>query len=163
MSHVVSEGSRIEMEMATTCDDLADSRLERDVVRAQHTTLLAQFAELEVRGGQVAVLEQKMAAGEAGLEQVKAARDALAAQLQQVLISTMLEHIVFQFVFWETVQHPQNTAWSLKYSRIDADRTIAVSMHYRGTSLIRNSHPPRTTIGPYAYSYCRVLRGRFSF
>ena len=28
---------------------------------------------------------------------------------------------------------------------------------FRGNSLIRNSHPPGTTIGPYAYSYCRVL------
>ena len=31
---------------------------------------------------------------------------------------------------------------------------------YRGTSLIRNSPPPRTTIGPQAYSYCRFLMGR---
>ena len=30
---------------------------------------------------------------------------------------------------------------------------------YRGTSLIRNSPPPRTTIGSWAQSYCRVLRG----
>ena len=31
---------------------------------------------------------------------------------------------------------------------------------YRGTSLIRNTHPPRTTLGPQAgQGYCRVLRG----
>ena len=28
-----------------------------------------------------------------------------------------------------------------------------------GTSLIRNSHAPRTTIGPWAKAYCRVLGG----
>ena len=28
---------------------------------------------------------------------------------------------------------------------------------YRGTSLIRKRPPPRTTIGPKAYTYCRVL------
>jgi hypothetical protein len=30
---------------------------------------------------------------------------------------------------------------------------------YRGTWLIRNRHPPRTDIGPWTYSYCRVLGG----
>ena len=30
---------------------------------------------------------------------------------------------------------------------------------YRGTSLIRITHPPRITIGPWAQAYCRVLRG----
>ena len=30
---------------------------------------------------------------------------------------------------------------------------------YRGTWLIRNTHPPRTTIGPQAKGLCRVLRG----
>ena len=32
-------------------------------------------------------------------------------------------------------------------------------MQRRGTSLIRNTHPPRTTIGFWALGYCRVLRG----
>ena len=30
---------------------------------------------------------------------------------------------------------------------------------YRGTALIRHAHHPRTTIGPEAYPYCRVLGG----
>ena len=30
---------------------------------------------------------------------------------------------------------------------------------YKGTLLIRKRPPPRTTIGPYAQAYCRVLRG----
>ena len=30
---------------------------------------------------------------------------------------------------------------------------------YRGTSLTRNTHPPRITLGPLALGYCRVLRG----
>ena len=30
---------------------------------------------------------------------------------------------------------------------------------YRGTSVLRNRHPPGTTIGPQSYSYCRVLGG----
>ena len=30
---------------------------------------------------------------------------------------------------------------------------------YRGTSLVRNSPPPRPTIGPQAWSYCRVPGG----
>ena len=30
---------------------------------------------------------------------------------------------------------------------------------YRGASLIRNTHPPRTTMGLKALGYCRVLRG----
>jgi len=29
---------------------------------------------------------------------------------------------------------------------------------YRGTSLIRKHTHPRTAIGPYAYTYCRILR-----
>ena len=33
---------------------------------------------------------------------------------------------------------------------------------YRGTSLIRNSQPPRIAIGPYADAYCRFL-GRVGF
>ena len=33
------------------------------------------------------------------------------------------------------------------------------SAPYRGTSLIRNAHPPRTTIGPLAKAYCRVVGG----
>jgi hypothetical protein len=35
------------------------------------------------------------------------------------------------------------------------------TVEYRGTSLIRNSPPPRTIIGPYVQSYCRVLAGRY--
>ena len=31
--------------------------------------------------------------------------------------------------------------------------------HYRVTSRIRNTHPPRITIGPYAEGYSRVLLG----
>jgi len=31
---------------------------------------------------------------------------------------------------------------------------------YRDTSLIRNRPPRRTTIGPWAQPYCRVLKGR---
>ena len=34
---------------------------------------------------------------------------------------------------------------------------------YRGILLIRNRTPPRTTIGPYAYAYCRVLEVEFSY
>ena len=30
---------------------------------------------------------------------------------------------------------------------------------YRGTSLIRNTHPPRIATGPRAEGSCRVLRG----
>ena len=30
---------------------------------------------------------------------------------------------------------------------------------YRGTSLIRNAHLHRTSIGPWAWAYCRVLGG----
>ena len=30
---------------------------------------------------------------------------------------------------------------------------------WRGTSLIRNTHPPRMTIGPEARACCRVLEG----
>ena len=30
---------------------------------------------------------------------------------------------------------------------------------YRGTSLMRKRPPPRTTIGPWAWAYCRVLGG----
>ena len=30
---------------------------------------------------------------------------------------------------------------------------------YGGTSLTKNSHLRMTTIGPYAWGYCRVLRG----
>ena len=30
---------------------------------------------------------------------------------------------------------------------------------YRGTSLIRNTHPYRITIGPQVWGYCKVLRG----
>ena len=30
---------------------------------------------------------------------------------------------------------------------------------YRGTSRMRNSQPPRISIGPWAYAYGRVLRG----
>ena len=30
---------------------------------------------------------------------------------------------------------------------------------YRGTSLTRNTLPSRTTMGPEAQGYCRVLRG----
>ena len=30
---------------------------------------------------------------------------------------------------------------------------------YRGTSLIRNTHPPKINKGLQAYGYCRVLRG----
>ena len=30
----------------------------------------------------------------------------------------------------------------------------------RGAALIRNTHPPRITIGPQEQGYCRVLRGR---
>ena len=30
---------------------------------------------------------------------------------------------------------------------------------YRGTSLISNTHPPRTTIGPKVQVCCRILRG----
>ena len=49
------------------------------------------------------------------------------------------------------------------YARI-LDRLIirdvaGPSQHYRGTSIMRSSPPPRTTIGPYVWSYCRVLRG----
>ena len=36
------------------------------------------------------------------------------------------------------------------------DRTMILLL-YRGTSLIRNRHPPRTTVGHWAWSYCRVL------
>ena len=34
---------------------------------------------------------------------------------------------------------------------------------YRGTSLIRNTHPPRITISLKAWGYCRVLRGGVFF
>ena len=34
-----------------------------------------------------------------------------------------------------------------------------LSYEYRGTSLIRNGTPPKTTIRPHEQSYCRVLRG----
>ena len=34
---------------------------------------------------------------------------------------------------------------------------------YRGTSLIRNTHPDRITVGPKAQGYCRVLRGGGSY
>ena len=34
---------------------------------------------------------------------------------------------------------------------------------YRGTSPIRNTHPFRTTKGPQAQGYCRVLRGGGGF
>ena len=30
---------------------------------------------------------------------------------------------------------------------------------YRGTSIIKNSPHPRTNVGPYVWSYCRVLGG----
>ena len=30
---------------------------------------------------------------------------------------------------------------------------------YRGTSLTRNTHPHRITIGPWTWGYCRVLPG----
>ena len=33
-------------------------------------------------------------------------------------------------------------------------------MPYRGTSLIRNTHPPRITIGPWAWGYCREIETR---
>ena len=32
-------------------------------------------------------------------------------------------------------------------------------MDCSGTLLIRNTHPPRISIGPLAKGYCRVLRG----
>ena len=32
-------------------------------------------------------------------------------------------------------------------------------LRYRGTSLIKNTHPPRITLGPEAWGFCRVLRG----
>ena len=43
-----------------------------------------------------------------------------------------------------------------------AIRTIIHVGHekgYRGTSLIRNRPPPRTTLGTWAYAFCRVLGG----
>ena len=36
------------------------------------------------------------------------------------------------------------------------------TLSYRGTSLIRNTHPPKTTRCPYLKGYCRVLRGGVS-
>ena len=39
---------------------------------------------------------------------------------------------------------------------LDAD---CLRERQRGTSLMRNTHPPRITIGPSASGYCRVLRG----
>jgi hypothetical protein len=36
------------------------------------------------------------------------------------------------------------------------------SISYRGTSLIRTPHPPRTPLGPQAWAYGRVLGGSFS-
>ena len=35
----------------------------------------------------------------------------------------------------------------------------SVADEYRGASIIRNSVPPRTTIGLLAWAYCRVLGG----
>jgi len=34
---------------------------------------------------------------------------------------------------------------------------------YRGASHIRKRQPPRASIGPYAYAYCRVLGGDVSY
>ena len=53
--------------------------------------------------------------------------------------------------------------WSFSLSAEEAGRsshTFQEAGAYRGTSLIRNRPPPRTTKGPWSYSYCRVLGGR---
>ena len=46
---------------------------------------------------------------------------------------------------------------------VQPKRFVIALCDYRGTSLIRNIIPPRTIIGPWAWSYCRVLRGRYFF
>jgi len=79
VAHVVSEGSQIEIELATTCDDLANARLERDALRSQHTALSAQLAALELRGAQeVAALEEKISAGEAAASAASLEHDLMA-------------------------------------------------------------------------------------
>jgi hypothetical protein len=39
------------------------------------------------------------------------------------------------------------------------DVRVCAASGYRGTSLIRNTHPPRITVGPKAKGYCSVLLG----
>ena len=36
---------------------------------------------------------------------------------------------------------------------------LGLRVPYRGTSLIRNTKPPETNIGPEASAYCRILGG----
>jgi hypothetical protein len=50
---------------------------------------------------------------------------------------------------------------SVKHTLLN-HRLVRVSTYVQGrrvTSLIRNTQPPRITIGPSAQGYCRVLRG----
>ena len=59
-------------------------------------------------------------------------------------------------VVTHTVEGPQEGLWFLEI-RMGGCRA------YRGTSLPRNAHPPRTPIGPQAWSYCRVPGAAVSY
>ena len=54
---------------------------------------------------------------------------------------------------YQAFQTPKSTKWIQYHSRSETkpvhDRRIwAVGFEYRGSSLINNTHPPRTTTGP---------------
>jgi hypothetical protein len=53
--------------------------------------------------------------------------------------------------------------WASAFTSLPAPSLSVPRSCYRGTSLIRNHPPLRTTIGPWASAYCRVLGGAFSY
>ena len=70
-----------------------------------------------------------------------------------------LRHFVRQ-VFFES-RFLVNSEDDLRRSVISIGFPSCAGARIVGSFRMRNRHSPRTTIGPEAYSYCRVLGGRF--